>query len=133
MNVVNIFSKGQILFFFCQMPKKHKKVIKYSVCPNYFIFSPMFMKFGRYTGEHEMLGTARRYHVNILSSSCIYDKKYVILIFQHYCIAQCGHGEIRFAGTKLFLSQVIRSPRMLPRKGGSQIGVLYTHFRYSQK
>ena len=79
------------------------------------------------------LARRHRHDVNILSSSCIYDKKYVILIFQHYCIAQCGHGEIRFAGTKLFLSQVIRSPRMLPRKGGSQIDVLYTPFRYSQK
>ena len=59
-------------------------------------------------------------------------KKYVILIFQHYCIAQCGHREIRFAGTKLFLSQVNRFPSMLPRKG-TQFAVLYTHYRYSQK
>ena len=62
------------------------------------------------TGEIGKLGAARRYHVNILSSSCIYDKKYVILTFQHSGIAQCCHGEIRFAGTKLFSSQVIRSP-----------------------
>ena len=81
----------------------------------------------------ECLACRRRHHINILSSSCIYNKKYVNLIYQHYCIVQCGNGETIFACAKLFLSQVTSLPRMLARKGCAQIEALYTYCSYFQK
>ena len=79
---------------------------------------------------YKCLARRRRHHINILSSSCIYNKKYVNFIYQHYCIVQCGNGETIFACAKLFLSQVTSLPRMLARKGCAQINALYTYCSY---